>query len=326
MGKKNWLLWLNECKQFLQQRFFSKKQDSPPVSPPPVVVDAKELKTIVVVEDNALLRKRYVDILTAFHYDVVEANNNAEAIHFLKTVEKDVHLLITNIERKDGNAFELLSNLHTCLPYYIPVVLISAQIENYQSEIKQAKECIGVKYIVSRQKPTTRRFLYHDVYYSLYPCYTYFPSPSFLEQVNRAKVINNDFPGIMLIDDDPNVLSKYESMLMGLPYNVFVFKEGLSALFFLGSSPVKIDLILTNIKMPYLDAYYLFEEVHKFIDYPISALVITSLFNPNLKNNFMHRKYKCITLVDVLPKPIDYTTFHKAICKALPTKAIKWMN
>jgi CheY-like chemotaxis protein len=326
MGKKNWSSWLKECKKFLQQRFFSKKQESPQVSPATIVVDAKELKTIVVVEDNALLRKRYVDILTSFHYDVVEANNNAEAIHFFKTIEKDVHLLITNIERKDGNGFELLSNLHTYLPYYIPVVLISAQIENYQVEIKQAEDYIGVKSIVTRQKPATHDWFFRAVNGSIRPSYPYFPTSSFLKQVDHAKAINNDFACIMLIDDDLNVLSKYENMLMGLPYNVFTFKEGFSALFFLGSCPVKIDLILTNIKMPFVDAYHLFEEAHEFIDYPISALVITALFTPNLKYDFIHRKYELITLVDVLPKPIDYFTFHQAICNALPIKASSWMN
>jgi CheY-like chemotaxis protein len=202
MEKKNWSSWLKECKEFLEHCFFSKKQDSPQVSPPTVVVDAKELKTIVVVEDNALLRKRYVDILTSFHYDVVEANNNAEAIHFFKTVEKEVHLLITNIERKDGNAFELLSNLHTYLPYYIPVFLISAQLEHYKEEINEAEDYKGVKSLFTRPKPLTVDLFLRGVRGSMSSPIPWFPTSSYLTQLEKANTMNkNDFPTIMLVDD-----------------------------------------------------------------------------------------------------------------------------
>jgi CheY-like chemotaxis protein len=327
MGKKNWSSWLNECKQFLVHCFFSKKQESPQVSPPPVVVDAKELKTIVVVEDNALLRKRYVDILTSFHFDVVEANNNAEAIHFFKTVEKEVHLLITNIERNDGNSFELLSNLHTYLPYYIPVFLISAQLEHYKEEINEAENYKGVKSLFTRPKPLTVDLFLRGVRGSMSSPIPWFPTSSYLTQLEKANTMKkNDFPVIMLVDDELSMIRLYEKMLFGLPYNVFTFKEGYSALEFLGSSPIQIDLIITNIKMPLVDGYDLLRRTYEFIDYPILALVITALFSPDLKHNYMSRNYELVTLVDVLPKPIDYFTFHQAICNALPIKASSWMN
>ena len=118
-----------------------------------VIEVENQSKHILIIEDKESLRKRYADILISLNFRVTEASNNIEAFQFFKTVGNDLHLIITNIERKDGNGFDMLSKIHEYLPYDIPVLLISSQIENYKTEIDEAKGYKGVKSLTVRQKP-----------------------------------------------------------------------------------------------------------------------------------------------------------------------------
>jgi two-component system, response regulator PdtaR len=90
--------------------------------------------TILVAEDDDILRFYASDILAEHGYTVVEADNAEEALRVMEK-RKDVRLLFTDIQMPPGcDGLELARQVHTRWPDVL-LVITSGQVQPTKAEI-----------------------------------------------------------------------------------------------------------------------------------------------------------------------------------------------
>ena len=93
-----------------------------------------EHPTILVAEDNELLRLLASELLEEHGYTVVEADNAEEALKVMEK-RKDVRLLFTDIQMPPGcDGLELARQVHNRWPKVL-LVLTSGQVQPTRAEI-----------------------------------------------------------------------------------------------------------------------------------------------------------------------------------------------
>lgn len=84
-------------------------------------------------------------------------------------------------------------------------------------------------------------------------------------------------PNIMLVDDDPDILLTYKSILVDENYNIETFTDAQTALkHFSQSNPSNYDLILLDIRMPGLNGLQLYYKL-KAINMAIKIIFVSAL-------------------------------------------------
>ena len=73
-------------------------------------------ETILVVEDNALVRATAVELLRAQGYTVLEAAGGADALHLVKEQPQTIHLLVTDVVMPDMNGKEVANRIRSLRP------------------------------------------------------------------------------------------------------------------------------------------------------------------------------------------------------------------
>ena len=90
--------------------------------------------TVLVAEDNGLLRLIASELLEEHGYTVVEADNAAEALKVMEK-RKDVRLLFTDIQMPPGrDGLELAREVHNRWPKVL-LVITSGQVQPARAEI-----------------------------------------------------------------------------------------------------------------------------------------------------------------------------------------------
>jgi two-component system, response regulator PdtaR len=101
--------------------------------------------TILIVEDEALLRMHAAGMLEENGYGVVEAENADAALKLLETRD-DVRLLFTDIQMPGScDGMELTRQVHARWPSIL-LVITSGQIKPAQAEIPDHGHFIGKPY------------------------------------------------------------------------------------------------------------------------------------------------------------------------------------
>ena len=87
---------------------------------------------------------------------------------------------------------------------------------------------------------------------------------------------------ILLVDDEKNERKGIEKLIQknGYPLEIFQAENGIEALKIFKNR--KIDILLTDIKMPFMDGIKLMKEIHK-------GGVRSVLFTVHMGNSNMHR-------------------------------------
>jgi CheY-like chemotaxis protein len=81
-------------------------------------------RTILVVEDDNIVRMLIVDVLEELDYSVLEAADAAEALGFLNTPEQTIDLMMTDLGLPDMNGKDLAKRAREIRPA-IPVLFAS---------------------------------------------------------------------------------------------------------------------------------------------------------------------------------------------------------
>jgi len=90
--------------------------------------------TILVADDNAILRLDASELLKDHGYTVVEAANAAEAIQLMES-RKDIQMLFTDIEMPPGcDGLELAREVHNRWPHVL-LIITSGRVEPTRDEI-----------------------------------------------------------------------------------------------------------------------------------------------------------------------------------------------
>lgn len=90
--------------------------------------------TILVAEDNELLRLNASELLVEHGYTVIEADNAEQALRMMET-RKDIRLLFTDIQMPPGcDGLELAREVHNRWPKVL-LVITSGQVQPARAEI-----------------------------------------------------------------------------------------------------------------------------------------------------------------------------------------------
>jgi len=135
-----------------QTREAKKTIKSKPVSKPIL----KGSETILLVEDNELVRESLSSLLKEQGYEVLEAKNSKQAIQIFKNRKNNINLLITDVVMPGMSGKELAKTLAQAQPS-LKIILISGY------HTRRIEEKTPLKNSVSIQKPFSSKFLLEQI-------------------------------------------------------------------------------------------------------------------------------------------------------------------
>jgi len=102
---------------------------------------------------------------------------------------------------------------------------------------------------------------------------------------------------ILVVDDEPDIRLVMEDLLMD-EYNVLTASDGMEALEIIAENQDKIDLVITDIKMPRMDGMNLLKEIKT--RYPEIGVMMLSAYGDTRTAEKAIKKGAC----DYIPKPL----------------------
>lgn len=93
------------------------------------------MKKILLVEDDALMMKIIIKILSNEDYEIIPATNGKEAFEKLNGTDYSFDLVITDIMMPYSNGFEIVSKIKEHSKNRVPVLMIS--VENHEEIVME---------------------------------------------------------------------------------------------------------------------------------------------------------------------------------------------
>ena len=136
-----------------------------------------------------------------------------------------------------------------------------------------------------------------------------------LECVSRATPSEKIASEILLVDDDPNILSTLSSSLVDLGYRVTTALGGQKALDVLHQKP--FDLVITDLNMPGVDGIAVLSRA-KGIGSDTKVIIMTGSVLPNSTLRLVFREAN-----GFLPKPFGLVELYRAVASCLGSKVME---
>ena len=256
----------------------------------------KKIKDLLLVEDNAELRRGIVKLIGDPDLNILEVDSGAEALAALK--ERRFDCMILDLGLPDMSGFELLEHMSTVQAGDRPPVIVYTGKDLTREEemaLRKHAETIIVKGVKSEER------LLDEVSLFLHKTVSTMPEAK-RELIITLHERDTMFSGktILLVDDDMRNLFALSKVLAEKGLSVLKAEDGQKALTLLDGHP-EIALVLLDIMMPVMDGYQTAMEIRKqprFYDLPIIALTAKAL---------KEDRNKCIAAGanDYLSKPVD---------------------
>jgi CheY-like chemotaxis protein/two-component sensor histidine kinase len=256
----------------------------------------KKIKDLLLVEDNAELRRGIVKLIGEADLNIVEVDSGAQAMAVLK--EKRFDCMILDLGLPDMSGFELLERMAAAPQAANPPVIVYTGRELTREEemvLRRHAETIIVKGVKSEER------LLDEVSLFLHKTVSDMP-PAGRELIITLHERDAVLAGktILIVDDDMRNLFALSKILTEKGLTILKAEDGRKALTLLDDHP-EIALVLLDIMMPVMDGYETAGEIRKqsrFNDLPIIALTAKALKDD---------RNKCIAAGanDYLSKPVD---------------------
>ena len=257
---------------------------------------SKNIKDLLVVEDNAVMREGIRQLIGNGDVKTTEAENGEEAIRLLK--EKNFDCMVLDLGLPDMTGFELLTKLETEKEISVPPVIIYTGKDLSREEedmLRKYANSIIVKGVRSEDRllDETALFLHRVV--------------DDMPQENQKMLTNLhdkdsmfEDKKVLLVDDDMRNVFALSKVLKDKGMMILKAENGEKALQALDEDP-DTDLVLMDIMMPVMDGYETMKNIRKqdqFKELPIIALTAKAMKGD---------RGKCIAAgaSDYLPKPVD---------------------
>jgi CheY-like chemotaxis protein len=123
--------------------------------------DSRGQETVLIVEDEKMVRRLAVRILERQGYQVIEAADGKTALQVGARHEGDIHLLLTDIVMPDINGLELLTQLRQSRPG-LRALLMSGYTEDIiarHGTMEEGMEFIHKPFTIGSLSSTVRRVL-----------------------------------------------------------------------------------------------------------------------------------------------------------------------
>jgi CheY-like chemotaxis protein len=120
---------------------------------------------------------------------------------------------------------------------------------------------------------------------------------------------------ILVVEDEEMLLELLETILIGSGYTVLTAKDGQEALELYMSRDGKIDLILSDMGLPRLGGWEMFQKIHK-MNPSMKAILASGYLDPKLRKELIEAG-----AVDFVQKPYEPDIILARIREALDSKS-----
>ncbi len=258
-------------------------------------VSAGKPKRVLVVEDDATLRRRTVQLIDDGDTKVEEAENGEQAMAALRKKRYDCVVLDLGLPDMDGG--ELLARLEHEGVGLPPVIIHTARDLTREEEIalRERAESIVIKDVRSQER------LLDEVSLFLHRVVSKMPAEK-KEMILNLHETDTLLKGkkVLIVDDDMRTTFALSRFLTGKGLQTLKAENGERALRILDEVP-DVDLVLMDIMMPEMDGYEAMERIrsqNRFRKLPIIALTAKAM---------LEDRARCVAsgASDYLPKPVD---------------------
>ncbi|MDQ0740366.1 response regulator [Pseudomonas sp. W4I3] len=112
--------------------------------------------TILVVEDDAIVRMLIVDVLEELEFKVLEAADAEEALEVVKNIEQTIDLMMTDVGLPDMDGKELANQVRTLRPT-LPILFASGYAENI--DVPADMQVIGKPFSIDQLRDKVKSML-----------------------------------------------------------------------------------------------------------------------------------------------------------------------
>ncbi|MEN5029292.1 response regulator [Pseudomonas sp. Ps21-P2] len=113
-------------------------------------------RTILVVEDDNIVRMLIVDVLEELEYTVLEAADAAEALAFLNNADQTIDLMMTDLGLPDMNGKDLANRAREIRPD-IPVLFASGYADSV--DVPEGMHNIGKPFAIDQLRDKVKGIL-----------------------------------------------------------------------------------------------------------------------------------------------------------------------
>lgn len=256
---------------------------------------AKEIKSLLLVEDDPLSRRSIVKLLGGSDVQISEAEHGQMALDLMKTQRFDC--IILDLSLPDMTGFELLNQMNgASANTQCPIIVYTGRDltpeENHQ--LMKYADSIIVKGVKSPERLLDETALFLHRVVSDMPA----EKQQTIKHLHDHETILKG-KRILIVDDDMRNSFALSKLLSDKGIVVRIAANGQKALDLLEQEP--IDLVLMDIMMPVMDGYETTRHIRRLPQY--GSLPILALTAKAMKGD----REKCLEAGanDYLPKPID---------------------
>lgn len=112
--------------------------------------------TILVVEDDDIVRMLIVDVLEELEYQVLEADGCEQALRFLRDQQQDIALMMTDVGLPVMDGRELAKQARLERPH-LPVLFASGYAESI--DVPEGMSVIGKPFSIDQLRDKVKRIL-----------------------------------------------------------------------------------------------------------------------------------------------------------------------
>jgi CheY-like chemotaxis protein len=259
-------------------------------------VSSQQVRRVLVVEDDANLRRGLVDLIADSDVQVVETASGGETIEALRSTAFDCVVLDLGLPDMDGT--DLLKTLEADQEVAVPPVIVHTGRDisrEEEMELRTFSESIIIKDVRSEER------LMDEVSLFLHRVVEDLPDRK-RKMITDLHDVDRLFKGkrVLIVDDDMRTAFALAKILNAKGVETIKAENGEKALRLLDENP-DIDLVLMDIMMPVMDGYEAMRRIRaqeRFDGLPIIALTAKAM---------MGDQELCIQAgaSDYLPKPLD---------------------
>jgi CheY-like chemotaxis protein/signal transduction histidine kinase len=258
-------------------------------------VSAGRPKRLLVVDDDAAIRRNTLELISDSDVSVDEAGSAEQAGEALRSGKYDCVVMDLGLPDMDGG--ELLARLEREGVELPPVVVYTARdlTQDEEKVLRERAESIVIKDVRSQER------LLDEVSLFLHRVVSQMPERKrkVIQDLHETDALLKD-KKVLVVDDDMRTTFAVSHLLAEYNMKPLKAENGERALRLLDEQP-DIDLVLMDIMMPVMDGYETMQRIRdqeRFRSLPIIALTAKAM---------QEDREKCLVAGanDYLPKPLD---------------------
>ena len=252
-------------------------------------------RRVLVVEDDATIRRETVDLIADGDIKVVEAETGKQAVEALRSDRFDCVVLDLGLPDMDGG--ELLATLESEGVELPPVIVHTARdlTEEEEMGLREHAESIVIKDVRCQER------LLDEVSLFLHRVVSQMPEKKrqIIRDLHDTDALLRD-KKVLVVDDDMRTTFALSRLLSERGMGTLKAENGARALQLLEREP-NVDLVLMDIMMPVMDGYETMKRIRaqdRFRKLPILALTAKAM---------PEDRERCLAsgANDYMPKPVD---------------------